>query len=251
MTSLTSYEAKALEHITSWKSEKLSVYNRVANRATNPLASLFRRLIPQAVGVNGIAAAYAASGWLVGPGEILKSSGMASLEDLRQQPLEFCDRLAGKIDRGSQAFAAVDGAVTGAGGFVLAAADVVALTMIVLRAIRHTGHCYGFALDRPQDRPYVLGILMIACTKSPTERVELLGKLSNIELWWMNEAVEAVLIEGLSKQLIQLASLEAIPGIGAVIGSAANLVFCKQVTRAARCIFQERWLKERNKLATE
>jgi hypothetical protein len=59
----------------------------------------------------------------------------------------------------------------------------------------------------------------------------------------MNETVEAVLIEGLSKQLIQIASLEAIPGIGAAIGSTTNLLFSRQVTRSARCIFQERWLR--------
>lgn len=248
MTSLSDYEAQIVRNIAAWKAEKISLYGRIANGATKPIANIFGRMIPNSVGVHGISAAYAATGWMTGADEILKRSGVASLDELHAKPLQFCDQMAGQIDRGSQAFAAVDGAITGAGGFLLAAADVVALTMIVLRAIRQTGHCYGFSLDRPQDRPYVLGILMVACTRSPAERLELYGKLADIEKWWMNQAVEATLIEGLSRQLLKLASLEAIPGIGAVLGSTANLAFCRHVTRAARCIFQERWLTERNKI---
>jgi hypothetical protein len=247
MPPLTDYEAAVVQAIATWKNEPLSLYTRMANRATRPLANLFSRFVPRAVGVQGVSAAYAASNWLVGPEEVLKRAGLPTLDELRAQPLEFCDKLAGQVDRNSQTFAAVDGAVTGAGGFLLAAADVAALTMIVLRAIRRTGQCYGYVLDQPQDRPYVLGILMVACTRSPTERLELLGKLSNIEKWLVNGTVEAVLIEGLSKQLLKLASVEAIPVIGALMGSTANLVFCRHVTRSARCVFQERWLIERGR----
>lgn len=247
MTPLTDYEATVAQSIAAWKSEKLSLYNRAATTVTAPVASLFSHLLPKAATTQGITAAYSASDWLVGADVVLKHAGLKSLDELRQQPLEFCDKLAMQVDRKSQSLAAVDGAVTGAGGFLLAAADVFALMLIVLRAIRHTGHCYGYALDREEDRPYVLGVLMVACTKTPTERVEMLGKLSNIETWLMNETVEAVMIEGLSKQLIQIASLEAIPGIGAAFGSAANLLFSRHVTRSSRCIFQERWLRERDR----
>lgn len=248
MTDLNPHETQVIQSIAAWKDEKVSLYGRMLNRATRPVASVFSRFIPQSVGIQGVTTAYAASSWLVGSDEILKRGGVKSLDELREKPLEFCDNLANQVDWGSQTIAAVDGAVTGAGGFLLAAADVAALTAIVLRAIRRTGQCYGYSLEQPQDRPYVLGVLMVACSRSPTERLELLGKLTDIQTWMMNSTVEAVLIEGLSKQLLQIASIEAIPVFGAVIGSAANLVFCRHVIRSARCIFQERWLKDRGKL---
>lgn len=248
MIPLEDYEANAIKGISDWKGEKLSLYSRVTNSVAGPLASVMSRFVPKAVVVQGISTAYAASGWRVSPDPILKLGKVVSLEELRGRSLKFCDTLAGQFEVGSHAIAAVDGAVTGAGGFLLASADVVALTTIVLRAIRFTGYCYGFELERPEDRPYVLGVLMVACTRSPTERIELLGKLSNIEQWLMKGTVEAVMIEGLSRQLLKLVSLESIPGVGAVIGSTANLMFCRHVTRCARFIFQERWLIERGKL---
>lgn len=242
------YETKVLQEIAQWKLEKLSLYSRVTNSVASPLASMFSRFVPKAMVVQGITTAYTASGWRVGPEPILKLGKIASIEELRGKSLEFCDKLAGQLEFGSHAMAAVDGAVTGAGGFLMASADVMALTTIVLRAIRFTGYCYGFELDQPRDRTYVLGVLMVACTKSPTERIELLGKLSHIEQWLMKGTVEAVLIEGLSRQLLKLVSLETIPGIGAVLGSTANLMFCRHVTRCARLVFQERWLVDRGKM---
>jgi hypothetical protein len=241
------YEAKVVQGIIAWKREKTSIFGHVSNHVTTPVASVMSYFVPKGVVAKGIESAYALSGWRVGPEPVLKLAKVESLEELREKPLEFCDSLAGQYDLGSQAVAAMDGAVTGAGGFLLAGVDVVALTTIVLRAIRFTGYCYGYALDRPEDQPYVLGILMVACTRSPTERVELLGKLSNIEKYLMKGTVEAVLIEGLSKQFVKLVSLESIPGIGAVFGSAANLVFCRHVTRCASRIFQERWLGDRGR----
>jgi len=249
MIPLDDYEAHAIKEIAAWKDEKLSLYSRVANSVASPLANVFSRFVPRAMVVQGITTAYAASGWRVGPEPILRLGKVDSLETLRGQSLEFCDKLTGQFEVGSHAIAAVDGAVTGAGGFLLASADVMALTTIVLRAIRFTGYCYGFSLERPQDRPYILGVLMIACTRSPTERIELLGKLSNLEQWLMKGAVEAVMIEGLSRQLLKLVSLESIPGLGAVLGSTANLMFCRHVTRCSRYIFQERWLAERGKIS--
>ena len=93
-------------------------------------------------------AAYATADWLASPDWVLKKAHVAHVDELHAKPLEDCDRLAAQVGFGSQAIALVDGVVTGAGGFVLAAADVGALTIVALRAICRVGQCYGYALDQ-------------------------------------------------------------------------------------------------------
>lgn len=248
MTPLTDYESRIVQEIATWKGERLGLYGRVSNGLTRPLAWALKKVIPEIAARKAIESAYATSDWLASPAEVLHKGGVQNLEELQHKSLELSDRLANTIGLGSQAVAFVDGAVTGAGGFLLAAADVGALAVVALRAIHRLGHCYGYALDQPGDRAYVLGILMIAGIKSPTERVELLGKLQQVEHWALAETVEALALEGLSKQFIKLASLEAVPGVGAIFGSAANVIFVRQVLTAGRHVFQERWLRANGKV---
>ena len=89
---------------------------------------------------------------------------------------------------------------------------------------------------------------MVVGTKSTTERLELLGKLQNVERWALAETAEALAMERISQFLVELASLDAVPGIGAVIGTGANLIFIRQVLKGARCVFQERWLRANGKI---
>jgi hypothetical protein len=247
---LTDYETKAVQEIAAWKSEKLGLYGHVTSRMTKPLAWALQHVIPEVAARKAIEAAYATSDWLASPGEILEKGGVQTLPELQHKSLELSDRLADQVAHGSQAMAAVDGAVTGVGGFLLAAADVGALAVVALRAIHRTGHCYGYPLDGPEDRAYVLGILMAVGTKSPAERLEVLGKLQNVKSWILAETVEALAIERLAAQLVELASLGAVPGLGAVLGGGANLIFIRQVLRGGRCIFQERWLRDNARIDT-
>jgi hypothetical protein len=248
MPPLTDYEARIVHEISAWKGERLGLYGRVTNGITRPFAWALKRIVPEVAARKAIEAAYATSDWLASPAEVLDKGGVKNLEELRHKSLELSDRLADRIGLGSQTVAFVDGAVTGAGGFMLAAADVGALAVVALRAIHRLGHCYGYPLDQPQDRAYVLGILMVAGIRSPVERLELLGKLEKVENWVLAETVEALALESLSKQFLKLASLEAVPGVGAIFGSAANVVFVRHVLNAARRIFQERWLRENGKI---
>ena len=142
--------------------------------------------------------------------------------------------------------AVVDGVVGGAGGFLLATAQVGALAVLSLRAINRIGCCYRFEFLRPQDRPSLLGVLLAATAKTAEERRELLEKLQQVENSFLSEAVEAVAVHNITGRLLRIASLEAIPWIGTVFGSAANLAYMQQVTTAAGD-FQERWLRNQGK----
>jgi hypothetical protein len=248
LTPLTEYEAKVVAQIATWKAEKTGLYTQLTSRLTKPVASAIQYVIPEVAARKAVEAAYATSDWLANPDEIIKKGRVRSLDELQHKSLELSDRLADQIGSGSMTIAAIDGAVTGAGGFFLAAADVGALAILALRAIHRTGHCYGFPLDQPRDQSWVLGILLVVGTKSAVERLEVLGKLHNVQNWVMAETVEALAMERFSRELVELASLGAVPGIGAFVGTATNLLFIRQVLQAAQHVFQERWLRENSKI---
>ncbi len=248
MEPLTFYESRVVEQIALWKSQPVNTYNRWVTKLTRPAASLLRRAVPEAAAKRAIHSALATADWLSKPRDILDKGGVTRLDELLGKPLELCDRLADEVARSSRNMAVVDGVVTGVGGLLLATAEVGALAVVAIRTVQRTGHCYGFPLDHPEDRAYILGVLMAAITKSPEERLEVLGKLQHVETWFLGEAIEAAATDVISGRLIRLASLEAVPGIGTVLGSVSNAVFIGQVSTGAQRIFQERWLQTNSKV---
>lgn len=245
---LNEYESKVVTEIATWKSQPADLFTRVTSGLAKPFAWTLQKVIPEAAARSAIEAAYATSDWLCSPADILKKGGVTSIDQLRHKELKLCDHLADDVSTGSLGIAAADGAVTGAGGIFLAAADVGALSIVALRAILRMGHCYGISLEGPDNRKFVLGILLVVSTKSAQERLTLLEQIQDVERWVLSEAVEALAMERLTAQLIELASLEAVPGIGAFIGAGVNAYFIRQVLIASRHIFQERWLRINNKV---
>jgi hypothetical protein len=122
--------------------------------------------------------------------------------------------------------------------------DVAALLIITLSGLQRTGQCYGYALDQPEDRQYLLAILMLAGARTLPERQELLSHLKDVRKWVLARTIESVVIESLTKQMIRIALLESVPGIGAAIGAAANVAFVRQALTDGQRVFQERWLQE-------
>ncbi|MFO0919511.1 MAG: EcsC family protein [Planctomycetaceae bacterium] len=214
-TPLSDYEAQVVQEIAAWKAGDAGLFNKLTNKLTMPVAWTLQHVIPESAARSAIETAYATSDWLASPKDLLERAQVDSIHELPRTDLKLCDDLAVHVARGSQAAAAIDGAVTGAGGALLAAADVGALGVLAMRAIQRTGHCYGQPLDQPHERFYVMGILLVATTKSSSERLEYLGQLQDLERWFLAETVEAIAIERLTIQLLEIASLETVPGISA------------------------------------
>ena len=121
---LTAYESRVVREIAAWKVEAPSLYTRITSRLTKPFAWALRHVIPEAAARKAIEAAYATSDWLAAPDEAIAKGGVEKLEELQHKSLELSDSLADQVATGSEAIAAVDGAVTGFGGFLLAAAVI-------------------------------------------------------------------------------------------------------------------------------
>src|SRR5205823_4310250 len=119
---------------------------------------------------------------------------------------------------------------------------------LALRTILKIGHCYGYPLDQPKDRPFVLGLLIAATSGSLETRRSRLSQLRELEELVLEETHEEVLAEEVLAFLFQLEAFEEVPGIGAVSGALLNLSFMHRVDVTARRVFQERWLSDNGKV---
>jgi hypothetical protein len=236
------YEAGVIRQIAAWQTQRPALFNRLAGGASRPLSRFLGRLIPETSIRAAVSSAYECSTWLANPGWLKSAARGVSLDELRTASLELSDALADRIGGVTQVSAFVGGAVTGAGGLFSAPVDVGMLMMIALNGIRRVGHCYGYPLDQPEDRPYVLAILMLAGTQDLRARQELMGPLGDFKNWVLARSIESVAVDRLTGQFVRIAGMEAFPGLGAIVGAALNLAFMRQVLIDAKRVFQQRWL---------
>ena len=131
LTALTAYEARVVSEIAAWTASSSQPYSRWTSRLTKPVLTAFGRLVPKSVARRGIESALATPAWLSNKREILDKAHVATFDQLLHKPLEFCDRLAEQVARGSHTMAVIDGVVAGTGGFLLATAEVGALSRAI------------------------------------------------------------------------------------------------------------------------
>jgi hypothetical protein len=237
------YERRVIRQIADWKTQSPALPARLADRVGRPITWAVNRIIPGAVVRTAIRSADAASQWMSNPAWLKSAAGGATVHDLRTKSLLLSDRLSRRMGDVAQISALVNGAATGLGGFLLAPLDVGALALTAMNAIRRTGHCYGFVLDQPQDRHYVFAILVLAGAQSSTDRREQLVRLEDFENWVFARTIESLTIDTLTSQFSRLACAEALPGVGAIFGSAFNIAYMRQVLSDSRRVFQDRWLR--------
>jgi len=130
------------------------------------------------------------------------------------------------------------------------------------------GVCYGYQCCDERDKNFVLGVLATAGANAMAEKVEALATLRAIQVMLLRQTWKAMAEKAAAQQLSkeagivatrQLAkqlginltkrkALQAIPIIGAGVGSSVNAWWLKDIGWAARRAFQERWLAENQKL---
>jgi hypothetical protein len=246
---LTAYEAQQVEQIVAWKSKPVNPVAEAWNLTILQAAKVVTFVIPDVLVRSSIEFSYAAAQKLAGPDSIARQAGVQDIKELKNKPLEECDRLAQGVCIAARTLATVEGAVTGVGGFVTTTIDVPLLFVSALRTIVQIGHCYGFSGDEPRDRYFNLGVLTIATAGSLATRLERLDQLQDLEELLVEETRVDLLRSELMSFLFQLEIFEDVPGIGIVSGALLNLSFMHRVDVTARRVFQERWLKENGKVA--
>jgi len=247
---LTPYESEQVQRIAAWKSRPPNAFAELFKRITLPGASVVEKVLPDSLVRIAIEKSYDASQMLAGQADIKLQAGVRDLRDLLRKPLEDCDGLADQVSAGSQAWATIQGAATGAGGVLTTLIDIPLLFVLSLRTILKIGHCYGYPLEGTREERFVLGLLIAAMAGTLETKHKRLDQLKELEDLLIVETQEEIVSEEALSLLFQFEIFEEVPGIGAISGALLNLAFICRVDRTARRVFQERWLRDNGKIRT-
>ena len=245
---LTAYESDQIHRIALWKSEPPNPFSELWKRVTHPGTRAIEKLIPKSILRASIEKSYDAAELIAGREDIKSRAGIHDLTELKNKPLEECDRLANQVGMTAQALAAVEGVATGAGGVLTTLIDIPLLFVLSLRTILRIGHCYGYPLEHRKGRHFVLGVLVAAASHSLESRRRRLLRLRELEDLIIEETQEEILGDELLSVLFQLEIFEEVPGVGAISGALLNLAFMRRIDVTAKRVFQERWLQDNGKV---
>lgn len=173
---------------------------------------------------------------------------------LKAESLADHDIRAEEILKLYQRIATVEGAGTGAGGFLLGLADFPILIGIKLKFLFELAHAYGYSTDDYRERVYLLHVFQLAFS-SPERRAVVWDK---IKRW--NEIAEQMPPARTPHQgdvdWMQLQQeyrdtidfrkmLQLVPGIGAVIGAWANYGLLEELGEVGMNCYRYRWLQDK------
>jgi hypothetical protein len=261
MSPLNDYEHTQLAQIRQWRAAAPGLATRTIGKASGPLATVAEKALPSMALRLTLDGVHAAAVRLADRRSILKRAGVDEVEELRQQPLETCDRLAERVGRRATLMAGGSGAVFGiAGGFGLIA-DLPTLLTLTFRTIHRVGLCYGEDLGPPERRRLPVAVFALAAANNMEEKTEALQAIDSLEqdaVAWeegMSRAAQRELakdgvvisVNNLGKSLARNLGWrkagESLPLIGAFVGGSVNAWYLSDLAKAARYTFQLRWLR--------
>lgn len=263
---LTPYEQKALNELRAWQAEEPGWGARLMAKPGGKVAQVVQTVVPPAALRAALEGADALARKLSDRRSILKKAGTATLAELREQPLENCDRLAQGVSRRALFLGGATGAVFGIAGAAGLVADIPTLLTLAFRTIYRTGLCYGEELPETGARRLGIGIFALVSANSMEEKQTALAALNaeseGTDAAW-RDGIERVTERELAKEatiyslqnlarsiglnLGQRKAAGSIPILGAAVGGAVNAWYLNDVARTARYVFQERWLRDGGK----
>lgn len=139
--------------------------------------------------------------------------------------------------------AVVEGAGTGAGGFLLGLADFPALLSIKMKFLFDAANIYGFDTKKIEERIFILQVFQVAfsSTEKRKEILEIIEgweerKTSMLDLDWKEFQQEY------RDHIDFVKMLQLMPGIGAVVGAFANYNLLDQLGETAKNCYRIRHL---------
>lgn len=261
---MTPYEHKALKELRAWQAEPPGWGTRLLAKPGRKVAEFVQVLVPTGALRAALTGADRLGRKLSDERSILQRAGVASLAELREQPLEACDRLSRHVGRRAATLGGAAGAVFGIVGAAGLIADVPTLLTLAMRTIHRIGLCYGEPAGTVQERRIAIAIFALVSANSADEKLAALNALHHggelLDAAW-RDGVERVAERELAKDatayslqnLARAVGLNlgkrkvagTIPVLGAAVGGAVNAWYVSDVAQTARYVFQERWLRQR------
>lgn len=264
---MTPYEQKALKRLRAWQAEPPGWGTRLMAKPGGKIAQAVQVVVPTAALRRALAAVDRLGRKLSDERSILKRAGVAKITDLRDEPLELCDRLSVSVGRRAQTLGGAAGAVFGIAGAAGLVADVPTLLTLAMRTIHRIGLCYGEHPGVDEERRLGLAIFALVSANSADEKHAALTALqrhahADLEDAAWRDGVERVAERELAKEatVYSLQNLArsigvnlgtrkvagSVPVLGAAVGGAVNAWYIADVAQTARYVFQERWLHARH-----
>lgn len=263
---VTDYEARQMAEIEAWKRAKPDIVKRHFGALPKTLDWVVGKAVPYIPLNQTFAWLDSAAARFADERNLIKDAGVSSLTELQSLDLSLSDRLAEGNHRWAMGMAAAEGAVTGVTGIVGLAADIPAIITLALRTIYRTGLCYGF--DVKTERQIALGILAVSGANSTEEKAQALTSLEEEQAILVSQAdgsggngsrtstpsidnsriTSRQVTHQLGVNLAKRKTLQAVPMIGALVGGSVNAWYIRDVSLAARRVFQEQWLRQNHKL---
>ncbi|MBF0410752.1 MAG: EcsC family protein [Candidatus Riflebacteria bacterium] len=262
------YEIIQMWEIVKWKKEEPGVVSNFFGTLTSPITWLVELIVPTQAIQGALKISNNIAKHLSDHEDILKEANISNIEELKTLDMRVSDSLADSVQNWAIGLATVEGAGVGLGGFLSMAIDIPAIITYAIRTIYKIGLCYGYEVKTIEDEKFMMGILAASGANSIEEKLLAIAALRKIEIvigskTWkvMNNIAasqqisrEATIlgIRGLARQLsVNMAkrkSIQSIPGIGAIVGASVNAWYLKEIGKAAKRAFQERWLIDNKKV---
>ena len=242
------YEQSQILAIADWKSAAPSRLSRLVDASTKPVTWLVGHFVPRRVVARLVTSMEVIAAKSDSLSEVARVAGISDIRELLQAPLSVCDRLAKGFSARAERFAIVESTAFGFGGPLF---HVPQQLIAALRSIARIGHCYGYTLDTANDRAIMIDVLEISMLQDPIERREVVSRLHEaIDAHADRMSGEAELIERTSRNMLAEEALDMIPVVGTAVSFLFDATFMHSVDETAQRIFQERWLRDNNRVTT-
>ncbi|RSK47148.1 EcsC family protein [Hymenobacter rigui] len=238
------YSQQALTDLHAWQ-RQMQQKPTLLNRVTRRVQARLNALLPEKVHV---AITVAIQKMVQG---VLFSSTHTTQKPVLEGTLqEREERVRARI-RAYRNTAAVEGGVTGAGGFLLGLADFPLLLGIKLKLLFDIAALYGHDVRQFPERLYLLHIFQLAFSSQHTRR-ETYHQLADWPATQQQVTAESFdwrTFQQEYRDYIDLAKLaQLVPVIGAAVGAVANYRLLEQLGETAIMCYRLRWFAEHQPL---
>ncbi|RMG18849.1 MAG: hypothetical protein D6731_01135 [Planctomycetota bacterium] len=175
---------------------------------------------------------------------------LRSLERARTADLALLDELAWSLTRENRVVAALEGFGCGLGGPTLVLVDVPLLTLVNLNAVATVATIYGYDVDLPREREFLVSLL---AGRGEALR-ELLGGLGGGSVGvpggeGLASSPAALAVHGaaakIAARLLRQKLLGLLPVLGGAVSAGLNFHYTTATVRTAVMAYRGRWLQRR------